>query len=408
MHIIYLHQHFVLRTGASGVRSYEFSRLLVERGHSITLITGYHELSGLPRPRKLIEKTIVDGIEIRMVRSPYSQKMGFWRRLYAFFHFMVFSIFAGLKIKNVDLVFATSTPLTIAIPGIVLSFIHRCPFVFEVRDVWPDVPIEMGILKNRVLIRCAKLLERIAYMRARHIVALSPGMKELIVKKGVTDKKVTVIPNASDVNLFRVPPDELDRFRKELAWLDDRPLVLYAGAFGKVNGLDYVIALAREVYQLDPSIVFLLLGDGSEKDKLVRLSKSFGVYEKNVFFHPPVARERLPYYIGIATIVSSFTIPVDILKHNSANKFFDAFAGGKPICINYEGWQAELLRETGAGIVLDPHDPQSSGRLLVDRIHDKEWLERAARASRELGEKVFHRNILVRQLEQVFFNVAEI
>ncbi len=405
--MLYLHQHFTTRSGTSGGRSHEFSKILVERGHRVTLVTGAYDRGGLDPPvGRMVWKTRVDGIDVLVVRVPYGQELSVSSRIRSFLQFMLLATVAGFQVDDVDVVFATSTPLTIAVPGMVLSAFHRAPFVFEVRDLWPEVPIEMGILKNPVLKETARWLERTAYRKAVHVVALSPGMRDGIVAGGVEPGKVTVIPNSSDVELFRVDPAVGREFRGSHPEWGDGPLVVYAGAFGKVNGLEFVVGLARETAALAPGVRFVLAGEGSEREQIIDLAARAGVLEKNLFFLSPLPRSRLPGLLAAATVLSSFVAPLKVFEMNSANKFFDALAAGKPVVINYGGWQADLLEKTGAGLVLDPLDPGGAAARLVEALRDPAWLERAAEASRRLGGEVFDRRKLALRLEEVLLEAC--
>lgn len=406
MKILYIHQHFVVRSGTSGGRSHEFSRVLVDRGHEVTIVTGAYDRSGLEgRGAGLVERMRIDGIEVVSIRVPYSQNMGMLRRMLAFLQFVVLSSWVAARSGRPDLVFATSTPLTVCIPGILASMRWRRPFVFEVRDLWPAVPIEMGVLRNPLARWAAKRLERIAYRRAEKVVALSPGMKEGIVAAGVLPGKVAVIPNASDVELFRENEPAGIRFRAAHPELGARPVVAYVGAFGRVNGLEYMLSLAREVAAIDPSVAFLLVGQGSEEARLKAMSEEMGLSGRSVFILPAVPRQELASVLGAATVLSSVFLPLPAMEANSANKFFDAFAAGKPVIVNYRGWHADLLRETGAGLALPPDDIPAAARRLVEALGDETWLERAASASRRLGDVEFNRRNLALALEAVFEDV---
>jgi len=403
MHVLYLHQHFVARTGSCGGRSHEFSRLLVERGHRVTLITGAHELSGL----KGCRQREIDGIDVRVIDVGYSQKMSMARRIGSFLSFMLRCSWIALCVPRPDVVFATSTPLTIIIPAVLVALLRGRPFVFEVRDLWPEVPIRLGLLRNPVLRLLARALERLAYRMARRIVVLSPGVREVIAQSGVPAARITVIPNSSDLDLFRVDVEEGRRFRTHHGAIGDRPLLVYAGAFGMVNGLDYLIDLARYAAATDPAVAFLLVGQGREKEHLVERARSLGLLDRTVFFHDPVPRSALPVVLSAANMLSSFVAPVPILELNSANKFFDAFAAGKPVVINHAGWQAELLNSSGAGLVLPPADPAAGAARLVAALHDPTWLDAASAAARRLGEEVFDRCRLADVFAKVLTSAVE-
>jgi glycosyltransferase involved in cell wall biosynthesis len=402
MRILYLHQHFTTREGSSGTRSYEFSRLLIERGHTITLLAGRFHRSGLPHEEgKLVDSHNVDGIQVLTLNVPYDQKMSYFRRTLAFIWFMLLASWVALRQRKVDVIFATSTPLTIAVPAIIAATINRKPFVFEVRDLWPEVPIGLGILHNRVLVMLARALEKFAYRRANHIIALSPGMKEGIIKTGISPDKVTVIPNACDNPLFDVPTAVGQGFRAQHPEIGDRPLVVYTGAFGAVNDLNYLVKVAACVKTIDPTIGFLLVGVGSETEKIRALSQECGLLGQNLWMMEEVPKRDMPAVLSAATLATSIFLPNPVMWTNSANKFFDALAAGKPIAINYGGWQADVLRESGAGIVLDAENIEHAATQLVDALHTPDWLTSAGQASRQLAQGRFARDKLVENLERV-------
>ncbi len=401
MRILYLHQHFVAPTGTSGGRSYEFGRRLVARGHRVTLITGACEHSGLETQGRRRAVMNVDGIEVRVLGVPYGQRMSPMRRLCAFAGFTLAACRESVRVRDVDVVFATSTPLTIAVPGMWAARWHRCPFVFEVRDLWPAAPIELGVLRNPAIVGLARWLERTAYRRAAHIVALSPGMRDGIVAAGVAPEKVTIIPNASDVKLFRVRPEVGEEFRAQYGEVGKRPWVVYAGAFGRVNGVEWAVRLAAHTARLDGEIAFLFFGAGSEREIAESLARELGLLGRTVFFRAPLPRSGLAPVLSAATVLSSLAQDLPVMRTNSANKFFDALAAGKPVMINYGGWQAELLERTGAGLVLDQGDLPGSAQRLVAALNDGEWLRKAGEASARLGEGEFNRDRLAERLEAV-------
>lgn len=407
MHILYLHQHFVSRSGSAGGRSYEFSRLLIERGHRVTLISGEYDHSGLSIAgrEKVVHKNI-DGIELRIVRVPYAQAMSSGERIKSFLRFTFEAARESRRVPRPDVVFATSTPLTIALPGIDAARWHRCPFVFEVRDQWPAVPIALGYLHNPIMRSAAYALERFAYQHAQKIIALSPGMREGIIATGVDEDKVVVIPNSSDVELFRVGKDRAKEFLDRHPELKGRMLVVYAGAFGQVNNLNWLIDLAAEVNKQDRDIAFVLIGHGKEEARLKQEAASRGLAGLNVFFYPPVPRSGLPAVLAAATLLCSTIADVPILEHNSANKFFDAFAAGKPIIINHRGWQADLLEREGAGMALARQDLHLAAKRLTVAIKNRHWMAGAETASRRLGAERFDRRKLARVLEDVLVDAA--
>ena len=351
MRIAYLHQYFQSRDQAGGTRSYEFGRRLVERGHEVHVITTD---SYAARPGRSWRVTEEGGMHVHWLQVPYSNNMSYPRRILSFAQF---AAVAGLRAARVDpdVVLASSTPLTIVIPGLVAARRKRRRFVFEVRDLWPEVPIEMGALKNPLAKYLATRLAEAAYRRADSVIALSPGMAEGVIRHGYPPDRVAVVPNAADLDLFAPRPEEVSAFRGQREWLGDRPLVVYTGTFGTVNGVDYLVRLAAEVRPLDPDIRFLLVGRGARYEPVRTLARRLGVLDETVFMSEAIPRSQLPVVLGAASIATSVVIPVPVLEHNSANKFFDALAAARPIAINHGGWQADLVDRDRGG-----PDPRSS------------------------------------------------
>jgi glycosyltransferase involved in cell wall biosynthesis len=396
MRIVYIHQYYCNPQMAGGIRSYEQARRLVARGHTVHVIT----TDITPGKRALgWRRTDDDGVQVHWFSVPYSNNMSYARRIRAFAEFMVLAGAKAAALKA-DLVFATSTPLTVAVPGVVAAKLRRVPFVFEVRDLWPEVPIEMGALRNPAARRLAGALASFAYRNAEEVIALSPGMAA-----GVTARRpgtrTTVIPNAADLDLFEVRPEAVQRFRDEHRWLGDRPLIVYTGALGAVNGVEYLIHAARRIRDLDPDVQVLIVGHGKEWEDTRRLAADHGLLDQTVHMWPKVPKAELPVILGAATMSTSFVRPIRALWDNSANKFFDALAAGRPIAINYGGWQSDLLRESGAGLVLDPYDAGQAGTVLAEHVRDELWLKQARDAAHRLAVEQFSREQLFERFEDV-------
>ncbi|NPC84135.1 glycosyltransferase family 4 protein, partial [Pyxidicoccus fallax] len=369
MRIIYLHQYFTTPTMQGGTRSYELARRLVRMGHEVHMVTSDRQPGNEARGWRESDES---GIHVHWLPVPYSQKMSYPERMRAFGNFAINSSHRAAQLAG-DVVYATSTPLTIAVPGIVASKWNRRPMVFEVRDLWPAIPIAVGALKSRPAILAAQALEKAAYAGAAHIVALSPGMKAGVEAAGVSPDKITIIPNLCDPERFHVPAAEGQAFRRKYPWLGDRPMVLYAGTLGLVNGVDYLVRVAADVLARDAEVRFVILGRGSEEPALHALAERLGVKDRNLFFLPPVPKAEVPAVLSAATIATSLFTDVPGMEDNSANKFFDALASSRPLALNYGGWQAELLEQERFGLRLPPKDISAAGAMLARRVRDSQW-----------------------------------
>lgn len=346
MHILYIHQHFATPRGSTGTRSYEFARRWVKSGHKVTVLTGHYDIGGLDLSKG--RRQIIDGINVIIVGTRYSSRQSFLRRIFSFLLFCFLSILAGLRVKNVDVIYATSTPLTVGIPAMKLKWLKRIPFVFEVRDQWPEIPIELGIIKNRIMIRMLLWLEKLIYKQCSAIVALSPGMAEGI-KKIIGDKKrIEVVPNSCDTDVFN-PNIDGSKIREKYGWAD-KFVLLHFGAMGRVNNLEFVLEAAQKLND-NPNIHFILAGNGSQKEAL--FEKIENLQLKNVEILDAMPKEELAS-LAAACDISMVTIAnYKILEHNSANKFFDSLSAGKPVLLNYSGWQRRILEENNAGFGCD-------------------------------------------------------
>ena len=402
MKVIYLHQYFCTPSMSSGTRSYEMARRLVKKGHKVFMISSKHSHLEIKKRNFSIE----EGIHVWWLPVKYSNNMNFIQRIYSFIIYCIYAYKIGRKL-NYGLVFASSTPLTIAIPGIFLSKIRKVPFILEVRDLWPTIPIELRIIRNVLLIKLSLYLERISYRLSDKIIALSNGMRDGIINTGINKSKITVIPNGSDIELFNINSKSDIGFIDQIDWINtDRDIIIYTGAIGKINGLSYMAFMAEEMIKLNPDVLFCVIGDGIEKDKVNLLAKKLGIMNNNFYLVPKMSKKKLPQILSISTVLTSFVINKKILWNNSANKFFDGLAAGKPLMINYGGWQADLLNEYDAGIVVSPDDPISGAKKLNNLLQDKHRLQNMGQAGLELAKTVFNRNELYKSFENVLLEAS--
>lgn len=398
MRIVYLHQYFNTRSMVGGTRSYEMARRLVAMGHEVDIVTSRRDV-GAPQSRGWL-RTEEDGIHVHWLGVPYSNHMSYRRRLWAFARF---AWAAGPKAASLrgDVLFATSTPLTIALPGAYAAWRNRIPLVLEIRDLWPEVPIAMGAVRGAPSIGAARWLERFAYRHAAHIVALSPGMKQGIAGTGYPPDRITVLPNGCDLELFDVDTTAGLAVRRQHAWLQHRPLVVYTGTLGAVNGIAYLAHVAARAAAIDPEVRFVTIGSGKQEDLVRTTAAELGVLDRNFFMLPSVPKRDIPAWLSAADIATSIVVHRPELWANSANKVFDAFAAGRPIAINHEGWLADLIRQTGTGLVLPPVDTAAAAAQLVDAVRDRAWLALAGAAAAGIARERFSRDELAAQLERV-------
>ena len=404
MDIVYIAQHYRTLATNGGSRSYEFSRRLVDRGHRVNMLAAA-PLSQSIENEGVWWTTEEAGVTVHWCGVPYSNHMSFRERIQAFSRFALRAASRASALPQ-DVVFATSTPLTVAIPGSYAALRNRVPMVFEVRDVWPEVAIAMGALRNPFLQRASLALEAWAYRTSDSIIALSPEMARSITSR-FPGARVTVIPNSSDLSLFAAPDDdEVAAVRTGRPWLGDRPLLVYTGSLGAANGVGYLAHVAYALRSIAPEVRILLVGKGKGKDELEKLARQLGVWEKNLFVEPPVAKRDVPALLAAADMCASVFANVPALSANSPNKVFDAFAASRPVVINNGGWLAEVLRESGAGIAVPPDDPVTGAKMIMQHIMDPESLAQAGSAAALLARGRFNRDVLFEKFEEVLLGAA--
>ncbi|HZL07549.1 MAG TPA: glycosyltransferase family 4 protein, partial [Coriobacteriia bacterium] len=386
------------------IRSYEFSRRMIERGHQVTMVTSSSRLPD-EYDRRLFVDGEIDGIRVRSVRVRYSNFMSHARRMWSFVLFTVGATWRAATAGRHDVVFATSTPLTVGIPGWVAAALTRTPFVFEVRDLWPEAAIQLGALKRGGFIaRIAKGLERFLYRRAAAIVALSPGMAEGVIAEGIDPSLVHMIPNSADLDLFH-PGDKDARFLSDYG-LEGRFVVGYAGAIGPSNAVEaHVPEAARLLKEWGrKDIVFVIAGDGKSRPALERAVASDGL--DNVRIIGSLPKREVPTLTRSSDVLMTLFADAPILATNSPNKFFDALATGRAVIVNQPGWTRQLVEDHEVGIYVPVNDGHALASAIVRLADDPDLLRRMSRNARALAESEFARDILAEQLIAVLESVA--
>ncbi|MFA5293118.1 MAG: glycosyltransferase family 4 protein [Phycisphaerae bacterium] len=401
MKLAYIHQYFSTPHGKTGTRSYEFARRWVKAGHEVTVITSVSQLSEdeLKQSQKIsrtVSQFCIDGIEVIVLNVSYGQKMSKIKRIWSFFYFLFLATIQLLKLKNIDIVFATSTPITVAGPALINKALKNIPFVFEVRDLQPRGYIAWGLIKTRLLIKFSLWVEKFIYKNAAGIVALSTDMKGYIDNVTGDSQKTLTAANCSDTELFR-PVAEIEKRKIKLELgLESKFVIVHAGAIGPVNGLDRIIEAACQIKERHPRICFLLIGDGKEKPRLQKIVSEHKL--DNVLFVNPLPKKELARILPAcdAGLVSIKKMPH--MQFNSANKFFDYLACGLPVLLNYGGWQRNVIERYNAGLGCDIFNDEEFLENVFRIERDSELHRVMSRNSRELAETEFNRNILAKKV----------
>lgn len=396
MKVLYFHQHFTTPKGSAGTRSYEMARELLRQGHQVTMVAGSYKLgqTGLSGPfRKGLRRGMVDGIEVIEFELSYSNHQGFMARSLVFARYALAGTMLALR-QSYDLALTTSTPLSAAIPGIATRFIRGKRFVFEVRDLWPELPRAMGAISNPAVLSLLSLLEWLAYRAAHRCIALSPGIAEGIARRGVDKSRIALVPNGCDLGLF--DPAQAEKWRPEGVGANDF-LAVFSGTHGLANGLSAVLDAAEELQRRgEKRIKVCLVGDGKLKRQLQDEAKKRGL--GNVLFLPPVDKKRL------AGLFAGSDLGLQILANipafyygTSPNKFFDYLAAGLPVLTNYPGWIADMIRENNCGHAVPPDNAAAFADALQLAAADRAMLKRRGENALGLARLRFDRRKLAEE-----------
>ncbi len=393
MKIIYIHQYFKTPKEPGGTRSYFVARELVNEGHNVTVIRG----KALDNKRTTRES--IDNIDVISVNVFYSGKLGVMQRLKSFSLFMWKALIILFRQKKVDMVIASSTPLTVGIPPLLYKKIKKVPYLFEVRDLWPEFPIQMGALKNPVLRKSALMLEKLIYKNAMHIVTLSPGMTDGVAKVLGKKEKITMIPNMAKIDKFW-QREKNDDLRKELGLRKNSFKIIHFGAMGLANGLDYIIETAITLKEKKiENVEFIFLGDGSVKERLIEKVKKENL--DNVFFYGRTPMDKTSEIVNIcdASIVPFLDLPV--LYTNSPNKLFDSLSAGLPLIVNSKGWTKDMVEKYNCGVYVDPNNPNECANIIIKWSNDTTITEELGKNARKLAENKYDKSILCKKFVKI-------
>lgn len=389
MKILLINQVFVSPDEPGHTRHFEMGQFLKTRGHELVIVASdlnYQTGQRTVERRGLYAEQIFDGV--RVLRSyiyPAIHRSYFWRVI-AFFSFMFSSIWTALRVKDLDLVMGTTPPIFQAVSAWVVAALRRKPFLLEVRDLWPEFGISMGVLKNPVIIALSRWLEMFLYKRATHILVNSPAYRDYMLAKGVPENKVTYIPYGTDVDMFN-PSIDGSSIRRELN-VDDKFVVLYAGALGQANDIDTLLRAAERLKK-EERISFVLFGDGKERTRLEDEAQRMDL--RNVIFAGTRPKKDMPRIVASADACLAILQDIPAFRTTYPNKVFDYMAAGRASIIVIDGITRELIETSRGGVYVKPADDA----MLAQKILE---LSQNPAQVKEMGANA--REYLVRNLDR--------
>lgn len=386
--VLILHQHFNTPEKGGALRSYFLAKALVEKGHQPIVITAHNQ--------KHLQVTNVEGIEVYYLPIAYDNAFGFYKRVRSFLAFIIQAAKLGSSLSGIEKCYAMSTPLTVGLAAILIKWRKGIPFIFEVGDLWPDAPVQLGFVKNPILKFLLYRLEKFVYTQSKSIVALSVQMKSILEKKA-PGKIVHLIPNMADMEFFK-PENKRSEVEQKYGVVD-RFVISYLGSIGFANGLDTLLACAGSAKKNNLPVTFLLCGDGAMVSSLKEKVKTDEL--QNVVFIPFQNREGVKEVMNITDAIFISYLPHPILETGSPNKYFDGLAAGKLIITNFSGWIKEEILAAGCGFSLRSNDPDDFVEKLKPFIKNRKALIQAQQESLVLASH-YERRFLGKTFADLF------
>ncbi|MFP4095782.1 MAG: glycosyltransferase family 4 protein [Cyclobacteriaceae bacterium] len=386
MHIVYIHQYFKTPEEGGAIRSYYLAKGLSDAGHRVDLITAHNE--------SRYKKVFIDGIHVHYLPVSYQQSFGFRQRIESFLQFVIMAASKASEFKDADLCYATSTPLTVGLVARYLKWKHQIPYIFEVRDLWPEAPIQMGAIRRGWMKQLLYRMEKKIYREARSLVALSPGVRDYI-RNIVPSKPCLLLPNIADCDFFR--KSEKNAYHELQFDVPDKFVVTYFGAIGKVNHLQYMLEAAEACQRQGlQEVAFLIAGEGSQLDHIRQLAEEKQL--ENIRFVSYQNKYGLLSLLNVTDAAYIGFADLPVLQNCSPNKLFDALAAGKLCIVNTDGWLRQLVEKNQCGFYAHPRRPEDFVRQIADFVNDRSLLDSCQHNARSLAEREFSRRLQVEKL----------
>ncbi len=354
MKIVYFYQYFTTPKGSYGTRVYEFTKEWVEKGHEVTVVTSVYAKSDITA-EKFIENQVVDGVKLKVINVKIDNKQSFLKRIYTFLLYGILSIYYALTLKC-DVVIASSGPITVGVPGLIAKIFRGKKMIFEVRDLWPEGPIELGVLNNKLLQKLSYSFEKWCYRKSSLVVALSPGMQANILER-FPKTNVISVTNSANIDLFSSAKQEI-----MLSELQGKKYAIYTGNIGMVNNSELLYRAAVKLKEMGrDDINIVLIGDGQLKDDLKKKSENVST----ILFLDLMPKNELVNYVKNAFVSLIPLNNTPMLATSSPNKLFESMAASVPVIQSTFGWIKDMLEDTKSGYTVNPTDENELVEKLI-------------------------------------------
>lgn len=401
MRILYLDPDFELLTGQTGPRSLAFARRLVARGHQVAILTSARHTAGLlPPGAGRLSRVQTDGVEVEILNVPLRRDRSMARRIWSHLRFMVLVLPYLLRCDRPDVLYVTSPPLSVVLPAVVMRRLRKVPFVLEVRELWPEVPRGTDLIRSRLLVWCLRRIALLGYRQAARVVALTEPAVRHIEADLPLSRKVVYVPACCDVERFG--REDGKALRQKHGW-EGKFLCVYVGSMSRAAGLEAIVRVA-DVVREDEQFVFLLVGGGDGRTDLERNIRNREL--RNVVLWPAASSEELPGILAAADLCLLTARQYRVLEQSVSDRLFDYLAAGRPVLLNYSGWQRELLESSGAGLGTTLGHHGEFFEHLCQLCDQPELRRRMGASARRLAETKFHPDVLIEPFLAVLTEAA--
>ncbi len=406
MHILFLTDNFSPEVNAPASRTFEHSREWVKAGHQVTIITCVPNFpTGKVFPgyrNKLWQSEIIEGIRVIRVWSYITSNSGFLKRILDYISFMPPAFFASLFVKKPDVVVGTSPQFFTVCAAYLVSLVKRKPFVFELRDIWPESIKAVGAMGDSFLIRVLEKIELFLYRKAGLIISVTDSFKRILIERGVDSHKIEVITNGVDSTRFI--QSEKDRELIDELKLNGKFIAGYVGTHGMAHHLETLLDAAKIAQDAKSNMILLLLGNGASKELLVLQAKKMKL--ENVIFIDSVSRDEVARYWSVLDVSIIHLKKMELFESVIPSKLFECMAMGIPVLHGVRGESADIVTENEVGQVFEPENAQQLYNNLQYLKDNRDVLASMANNA-IVASKKYDRNVLAGELVDLLIGVVE-
>ena len=406
MRILFLSHYFPPEVNAPASRTYEHCKQWVQEGHEVTVVTcapnhpqgtvyeGYRN--------KLIQWENQDGIRVVRIWTYVTANQGFLKRTVNYISFMMAAILSAPFLSGFDITLSTSPQFFNGLAGYAVSRIKRTPWILEIRDLWPESIVAVGAITNRPIIGLLEALELFAYRRADHIVVVTDSFKTHIQDKGICKQRVTVIKNGVDFSLYKKHPDNPVSLAAKIG-IEGKFVASYIGTHGMAHHLETILQAADELREWQ-DIVFLLVGDGAERDRLLAMKDSMNL--SNVVMLDQQPKTAMPHFWSLSNVSLVLLRKCDLFKTVIPSKIFESMAMERPIILGVEGESSELLKSAEAGICIEPENEKDLAAQVLNLYQNPRRCQELGLNGRKYVLENFDRLVLAKRFSDLIRNVC--